>query len=395
MIKIDRAEFQVIETGEGFLKARVTFAVPGVFPYLYIDGVHLEAKLPEDILSQPTIESAKGAPITDGHPTDQDGNPILVTAENYQRYAKGNISEPHVEMEDGRAVGVALATIYDSALIQDIKNKVKDSVSIGFICEEDATPGQFAGVHYDTAQKNIRINHLACVELARAGEATKIHIDRGINMAEVKTAVGAGEITPDGKTFTYRKTDGADIQVSQEAHSELMVMKEKVKADEDMIKSLRDQIAAINPSIPDEEGVKGKQELLDKIDALTAEVDAWKEKYNQLEAAVPEMADQAATEKVEVLEAAKGVDGIQTDGLSTKEIKLAIIGKGLPFKPEVKIDGLSNDVINARYDAAVELLKKTANIPQRKTMIKDTVKIDASVIEEKKRALLNQYKGGK
>lgn len=135
--------------------------------------------------------------------------------------------------------------------------------------------------------------------------------------------------------------------------------------------------------------------MLDKIDALTAEVDAWKEKYNQLEAAVPEMADQAATEKVEVLEAAKGVDGIQTDGLSTKEIKLAIIGKGLPFKPDVKIDGLSNDVINARYDAAVELLKKTANIPQRKTMIKDTVKIDASVIEEKKRALLNQYKGGK
>jgi hypothetical protein len=77
----------------------------------------------------------------------------LVTADNYKQYAKGNISEPHVEMESGRAVGVALATIYDSALIQDIKNKTKDSVSIGFICEEDATPGQFAGVHYDTAQK--------------------------------------------------------------------------------------------------------------------------------------------------------------------------------------------------------------------------------------------------
>lgn len=394
MIHIDRAQFQVIETGEGFLKARVTFAVPGVFPYVYSDGVRLEAKLPEDILSLQTIESAKGVPITDGHPEDAEGNPLLVTTDNYQVYSKGNVSEPRVEFVDGRMVGVALATIYDAALIQDIKSKKKDAVSIGFICEEDAVPGVFSGVHYDTAQKNIRINHLACVEIARAGDATKIHIDRSFQM-DNKIAAGAGASTPDdkSKTFTFRTDSGSDIQVSQEVHSLLMSYKAKVKADEGEIASLRDQIAKINPSIPDEAGVQEKQALLEKIDTMVAEIDAWKEKYSQLEEKVPEMADAVANEKMEVLEAAKGCDGITTDGLSVKEIKLAIIAKGLPFKQDVKIDGLSNDTINARYDAAIELLRKTANISSRPA--KSVTKIDQSSIEEKRLALTKQYNGGK
>lgn len=391
-MKTDRAQFQVIETGEGFLKARVTFAVPGVFPYAYEDGLRLEAKLPDDILSTATIESARGVPITDGHPEDENGNPVLVTPDNYSRYAKGNLSEPRVEIVDGRAVGVALATIYDSALIQSIKQHERDSVSIGFVCDEDFTPGQLGGVNYDSAQKNIFINHLACVDIARAGEATKIHIDRGVTM-DKKIAAGAAEGTPDDtKTFSYRKFDGStDIQVSKELHSELMALRNQIKADNDQIEALKSEIAQIAPTIPDPAGETEKAALMEKLEMLQSEVNAWKEKYSQLESSIPEMVDEMAEEKVDVLEVAKEVGDVNVDGLSVKEIKMQIIAKALPFKDGVKIDGISNDAINARFDAAVELLKRTANVKS----VKQEIKMDRAEIEAKRAALQNMYRGGK
>jgi hypothetical protein len=394
-LRFDRAPLKVIETGEGFLKARVTFAVPGVFPYLYADGFRQEAKLPEDILSQSTIQSAAGAPITDDHPTDSEGKYIFVDSQNYKEFSKGNISEPKIE----NGVGVALATIYDPVLIEEIKQKKKDSVSIGFICDTHMISGVYDGKKYDAQQKNIKINHLACVDIARSGGATKIHVDRGINMSDINIAAGAGNSTPDdtNKSFSYRKFDGSkDVAVSQEIHSELMTLRNQIKADQDQIESLKSELAQIQPSIPDPEGQASKEELMAKLENLQAEVMAWKEKYSQLEEAVPEMADEMAEEKAQVLDAAKAMDEeIAVDGLSTKEIKMQIISKGLPFKDGIKVDGLSDEIINARYDAAIDLLKARANMPKGNEMQKSTMKIDRSSVEEKRMKLQNMYKGVK
>jgi len=380
--------------------------VPGVFPYLYTDGLKFEAKLPEEILSKTTIDSIKGAPVTDGHPVLNDEK-ILVDSVNYQQYAKGNVSEPIIENGEG----TALITIYDADLIEDVKSKKKNSVSIGFICDEDPTGGLYNGVKYDSIQRNIIINHLACVEIARAGDATKIHVDGGTNMSKIKElAAGAGEGTPDegkkeeNKTFSYRKFDGSkDIAVPQEIHSELMLLRNeikeqgnKIKADQDQLEALKSELAQIQPSIPDPEGEAQKATLLEQIETFKEQVNAWKEKYSQLEEAVPEMADAMAEEKTEVLEAAKGVDGINIDGLSTKEIKLQIISKGLPFREGIKIDSVSDEIVDARYDAAIELLRKQANINTKSNTKSKTseIKIDKSTIEEKRANLQNQYRRG-
>lgn len=397
MIRTDRAQLKIIETGEGFLKAKVTFAVPGVFPYLYADGLKLEAKLPIDILSPKTIDSARGVPVTDGHPTDENGNHIFVTSDNYNVYAKGNISEPCVE----NGVGVALATIYDPVLIEEIKNKEKNSVSIGFSSDLELTPGTFNGVRYDSIQRNIVINHLACVDIARAGDATKIHVDRGMKMSDKKElAVDAGETTSDenkNKTYSYRKFDGSkDMAVSQEIHSELMFLRNQLKTDQDQIEALKQEIAQVKPSIPDPEGEAAKTALMEKLELLQQEVNAWKEKYSQLEESVPEMADAMAEEKAEVLKAAEGVDGINVDGLNTKEIKLQIISKALPFKEGIKTDSVSDEMINARYDAAIDLVRERENQPKQKNDISGkSIKIDKSEIDKKRENLKNLYRRDK
>jgi hypothetical protein len=72
--RIDNATLSSVKFDNGMLTAKVNLTKAGVYPYLYSDGrLVKEAKLPEEIFSQATIDSANGAVITDNHPDiDQD-----------------------------------------------------------------------------------------------------------------------------------------------------------------------------------------------------------------------------------------------------------------------------------------------------------------------------------
>jgi hypothetical protein len=392
MIHFDRANLKVIETGEGFLKGIVTFAVPGVLPYVYGDSIKYEAKLPEDILSSKTIDSARGVPITDDHPKDENGNYAFVTPENYKNLVRGTLSDPHV---DG-GVGVGVVTLYDSDLIERVKTKEQYEVSMGFRSDVEDRPGTFNGVRYDSIQRNIAINHIAVVRDARAGDMTKIHVDRGNikrseNMDNNNIAAGAGANTPDDKkTFSYRKFDGStDIQVPQEIHSEFMTLRNQIKADQDQIKELNEKLAVASKEPP----VDKDKELEEKIQLLTDQNEELKKNYASLEASIPEKIAAAATERVAVLDSAKasGVE-IKMDGLSNREIKLQLIAKHLPFKDGIKVDSMSDDAVNARYDAAIEIAKIKANHVNSRLSGNQT-KVDS--VEEMKMKRLNMYEGGK
>lgn len=71
--RYDRGSIEPIERGDGFLRARVKIARDGVFPYIYPNGkIYREAKLADELFSELTIDSAKGIPVTDGHPPISD-----------------------------------------------------------------------------------------------------------------------------------------------------------------------------------------------------------------------------------------------------------------------------------------------------------------------------------
>ena len=173
----DNTAFDNIEIGQDFLKARITIARPGVFPY-YVQGgngqpvLKKRAKLPEDLFSADTLTSADGIPVTDGHPREN-GRYILLNNENYKDYSRGSISTPIVASDTLQAN----VTIYDKNLINKI---VKDNIreaSIGFIFKEAEKPGTFNGETYDSEQKEMKINHVAIVPKGRAGSDVKINFD--------------------------------------------------------------------------------------------------------------------------------------------------------------------------------------------------------------------------
>ncbi|MCT6892440.1 MAG: DUF2213 domain-containing protein, partial [Lactobacillus sp.] len=108
----------------GFVRiTNVPIAIVGVFPYIKADGsVEMEAKLPTELLSEVTVDSANSKPVTDNHPDE------LVTQVNASKYMKGfTATNAHVEND---ALKVDM-TITDKSLINEI-NKGKQELSIGF-----------------------------------------------------------------------------------------------------------------------------------------------------------------------------------------------------------------------------------------------------------------------
>lgn len=382
MIHFDRANLKVIETGEGFLKGVVTFAVPGVLPYVYGDSIRYEAKLPEEILSSKTIDSARGVPITDEHPTDENGNYVFVTSDNYKELVRGTLSDPHVDGGEGKGY----VTIYDSDLIERIKSKEQNEVSIGFSFDMDEKPGTFNGLRYDSVQRNIVINHVAAVRDARAGDKTKIHVDRSNAMSDKN---GSGK-----EQYSYRTFDGKkDLSVdSKEIFDEMILLNKQIKADQDEIKDLTDKLAVATKE-PDDSKEK---ESAEKIQLLADQNEELKKNYATLEASIPAMVEAAASERVAVLDSAKasGVEG-KMDGLSNREIKLQLIAKHLPIKEGVKVDSMSDDAVNARYDAALDLAKMKANHIDTPQQRGTETRIDSVAVEEKRVKMQNMYKGGK
>lgn len=352
------------------MKAIADIARPGVFPYLENNGkINYEAKLPEDILSEETVKSAAGVSLTIDHPKDENGNPVLVNPENAQLFTHGNVSEP--EVVDGK-IRVLLTALSKEA-INEIESG-KRELSIGFEYDLDETPGQFDGVKYDSAQRNIRINHVALVQNGRAGENIRIHGDNK-------------------QMFKYRKFDSTgDLEVSKEVLDELIALNKKIKADEGEIEALKSQIAAT--PLKNENADKELQKIMAQLDSALAQVEAWKQKYAKLEEEVPAMAEDMAKETMDTMEMAKSIDPeMKTDGLSPREIKLQIIGKLLPFKSGIKVDSLDPEIINARYDAACELANKIQK--QKPSETTRSTGIDRSVVEDKKAQLQNLYNKGR
>jgi len=400
MITFDSFPLQVIETGEGFLKARVTFAVPGVLPYVYADGIRFEAKLPEDILSADAIESANGKPVVDGHPYDSNGQPYAVTPSNFQNLSKGAISDAHVE--NGK--GVAMITIYDSALIDDIKSGRKTEVSMGFDHDSVNRPGIFNGVKYDSTQRNIRVNHLAVVEHARAGEATKIKLYAGDSAMENnnQTAGNAGG----GKPWMYKTLDGKrEFAVdSKDLQDELLALNKKIKADGDALRDAHAKLSATPMTKPDEEKEGAKQDLLKQIEeheakekALMEQISALMEGLKKLSEEIPGKIATESDARMDAMESVKSVDcNAKMDGLTTSEIRKLYINK--VYGGSIKCDGLDNVAVAAKYEAAKEMRKIMANTfspVQAQNRQGQIITVDAEKmandVESKRQALNNAY----
>jgi uncharacterized protein len=389
-IRIDQGELSALEVSKDFLRARVVLARTGVFPYVYPDGsVKMEAKLPEELSRPETIKSAQGVPVADGHPPSTE-NQGLITTETYKAYAKGSVFEVTMG-PDGCLAGSE--TIWDQSLINSLKAGEKLQVSIGFTCDLDSTPGELNGEKYEVAQRNIIINHLAHVEKGRAGEEVRAYLDQAI---------------PEGSA--YQKTDSKDQKttIRQDAMD-----KSKVKAAMNgLLNSLGIKLDEEDPAKPPAgtgEGGSTEPPAQDKsaqkdsetMELLKAQVEALKgilaEKTRLLEEALsPATQDALVAKRLTLIESAKQVaPDSKLDGLSNRELKLLVIEKSLPFASGVKLDSVKDESLDARYDAALELARHTANRGDSSGNKGNESKLDEAAIQEKKQKRLNMFEGAK
>lgn len=153
-------------TSEGYLRDRPVLTSIGIFEYTNPDGSpRRELRLPEEVFDRESLASYKGKPIIITHDAG------LVSKDNVQENQIGTIlSEGARDGDDVRAEII----IHDTDAMRESGLK---ELSLGYSLDLDETPGEWRGEKYDAVQRNIRINHLALVREARAGDQARLNID--------------------------------------------------------------------------------------------------------------------------------------------------------------------------------------------------------------------------
>jgi hypothetical protein len=349
------------KTAEGFLQGRAVLTSVGVFTYKRADGTTVaELRLPEEVFNADTMNSMNGKPITNDHPAS------LVTADNAKELQVGSIGSNPSSWIDSYALsykeqnreggttasdGIHVANdllITDGATIDEIIAG-KRALSMGYTCDIEDAEGVWAGVEYNAIQRNIKYNHLAIVDKARAGDAAVIHLDS----ADAIQIENTNKQNPyGGKSMKKINLDG--IEYEGEDRLVEMFAATKKRADEAEAQLTKKE-------------AEWKADTAAKISAMEADRDTHKERADAAEAKVKELEaakldeaklDAAIEARVGLLESARlaGVEVKKTD--KAENIKKAVV---TAVFPKANFDGKTSVYIDARYDAAVEALADRAD----------------------------------
>lgn len=171
----DRQSYDITRreyTDEGFLRVPGRVARIGIQDYLASE-LGIKDRAPTDIVrifrpetevfNDESLKSYIGADVTDDHP------PTMVDSQSYKQFTVGAAISA---VRDGDFVCAELI-VKDSDAIRNIETG-KVQLSAGYTAEYDMTPGTFDGQSYDGVQRSIRINHVAIVTRARAGDMARL-----------------------------------------------------------------------------------------------------------------------------------------------------------------------------------------------------------------------------
>lgn len=329
----------VIDT-DGFMRDSPIVARTGVYEYRNPDGtIRREYRPADEVFASDALNSFRGKPITVLHPKKG-----KITAANAFGTAIGSILSDGYQKDDKYVA-------CDIVIFAPDKMGKHRELSLGYRCDCEETPGVAPdGQPYDAIQRNIRINHLAVVPLARAGMKARLNCD-GDEIIE-------SEETQNMSKF---KIDGVEHEVPEAVANYITALQSRADAAEAGLTATKETLAGVTASktelqtkldamTGERDGVQGK------LDAMTAERDSLKSKVDVAEADKKAAVDKAVEdtkkevkERAELEADAKKAKCDKTDGMDNKALKIAIIkavrGDSLNF------DGKSDDYVNAYYDS--------------------------------------------
>ncbi len=326
-----------VTDSDGFLRDSPIVARTGIYIYQQPDGtIRREYRPPEEVFDADSEASFVGKPIVVGHPASG-----IVNSDTAKDLAIGTIlSSGYPKDETNIACDIV---IHNPSAIGE-----KRGLSLGYRVDIEETPGTTPdGQQYDAIQRNIRINHLAVVDRARAGAKARLNLDgdeiiEGVE-TKMKIKIDSVDFEVDEKIANYvnslqSKEENARVKLDT-ANTELKTVKEQntaLKADADTLKAKADAMTA------------ERDALKAKVDAADAEKEkAVKEAVEAVKADMQERAELEETAKIAKVE--------KTDGLTNAELKEGIVKAA--FGESFKLDGASDAYLDGAYSAAKEMLR--------------------------------------
>lgn len=387
-------------TPEGYLIDHPILTRVGIFEYKNPDGsIRRELRLPEEVFAPESLASYKGKPVILTHEAG------MIDSDNVQQEQIGTILSEG--MQDGDNVRAQII-IHDARKLDYGLREL----SLGYSLDLEETPGEWQGQPYDAMQRNIRVNHLALVEKARAGDSARLNIDGedtqaekgGNTMSKRKDGLTPEEIAQLVEEYKKRKEQRMqgrqpDNQPAADAEGEENTSENQDEGEETAadpvqeVKENRDRRDAAGDceTMDEANGMIAQQDsdiqkLLEFIAQLQAKIDfdeASSEETNTDEEGDPQPEAAPAEEKKEEslnmdsidaivsqkIELIRLGDKLHMDGIETMkpmDAKKAIIKK---VNPNIRLDGKDKAYIDAMYDITKESIGKRKGVDyQRQQM---------------------------
>ena len=357
------------KTDEGFLTGRAIVTSVGVFTYLNADGtVTRELRLPSEVFARDSLDSMKLKPLANDHPKEK------ITADNAKVYQVGSLGDNPSDWvdnygakypeemgrgsnyTDGFHVAIDM-TITDAAAVADVEAG-KTAISMGYICDlEPAVAGAvWCGIAYDGIQRNIRYNHGAIVDIARAGDAARIRMDSA-DAVQIYQTDNSPKTNPEVVKMGMKKInlDGVEYEGEEKLVHSYVEQKNRADSAEKALTQLKaDQAKTISTLEGERDAMK------DRADKAEKELKAAKD-----DAADSKKINEAVNAKLMLIDAATRA-GVQVkEDMADIDIKKAVI---TAVYPNVKLDGKDEVYVTARFDAAVEDLDARADGESREVL---------------------------
>lgn len=384
-------------TPEGYLIDHPILTRVGIFEYKNPDGsIRRELRLPEEVFAPESLASYKGKPVILTHEAG------MIDSDNVQQEQIGTILSEGTQDDDN----VRAQIIIHDARKLDYGLR---ELSLGYSLDLEEVPGEWQGQPYDVIQRNIRVNHLALVEKARAGDSARLNIDGedtqqnqkgGNTMSKRKDGLTPEEIAQLVEEYKKRKEQrmlnnqpAADAEGEEDTPENQDEGEETAADPVQEVKENRDRRDAAGDceTMDEANGMIAQQDsdiqkLLDFIAQLQAKIDfdeASSEETNtdeegdpQPEAAPAEekkkeslnmdSIDAYVSQKIELIRLGDKLhmDGI--DAMKPMDAKKAIIKK---VNPNIRLDGKDKAYIDAMYDITKESIGRRKGVDyQRQQM---------------------------
>lgn len=302
---------------DGFFHDTPIVTSTGIFEYALPDGgVRRELRLPEYVFEKKSLESYVGRPIIITH------NAGEVTKDNVKDEIVGTIlSEGFRDGNDVRCKVI----IHDMNSVKKIPYR---ELSLGYNLDLIEESGVWEGQKYDAIQTNIRINHLAIVDSARAGEQAHLNLDGKSENDDTKNLKG-------GRRKMSNTMTNAEKPLSPE---ELAMAVSEYRKRHSVNSDGTDEPELAKENVEETDAADGSEEPIDVSEEQKQEEG---KSPNDIAQAVKDRRDRRDAEDDPAdTESAMGVIAQQDEDI---DMLLAALEKLLADKAEIDVDGCEPD----------------------------------------------------